>query len=97
MSRLEGFALPPGESGANSSEMAENMVVFKVSTHKQRRYVLAVPYEQIVPVMVAFARHVAFAKASMKFRREFGSAVPSKLTLGERIGWAANKYVVTGL
>ena len=64
------------------------MVVFKITNAKMRRYVLAVPYEQIVSVMLAFARHVHFAKASLKFRREFGSGVPDRLTLADRMAYA---------
>jgi hypothetical protein len=75
----------------SGADLAENMVVFKVTTAKKRRYVLAVAYEQVVPVVAAFARHVAFARASLRFRREFGSGVPSlTLTLAERLAWAAS-------
>jgi len=74
-----------------NAELAENMVVFKITTAKKRRYVLAVAYEQVVPAMAAFARHVAFARASLRFRREFGSGIPAiKLTLAERIAWATS-------
>jgi len=75
----------------SSADLAENLVVFKVTTTKKRRYVLAVAYEHVVPVVAAFARHVAFARASLRFRRKFGSGIPSiKLTLAERIAWATS-------
>jgi len=75
----------------SSADLAENMVVFKVTTTKKRRYVLAVAYEHVVSVMAAFARHVAFVRASLRFRREFGSGIPAiKLTLAERIAWATS-------
>jgi hypothetical protein len=81
-------------AGGDGAEIVsvEELVVFKVQTAKMRRYVLAVPYARIVDVMVAFAKHVHCASASLRFRREFGSGVPQRLTLAERIAWAASTY-----
>lgn len=76
----------------DGAELAEDMVVFKVTSRKMRRYVLACPYEQVVPMMVSLARHVHFARASLRFRREFGSGVHQSLTLAERIQWAASTH-----
>ncbi len=81
-----------GLSKSTPAQDAENMVVFKVANRKMRRYVLAVPYELVVPLMAAFAKHVEFAKASLHFRREFGSGVPQGLTLGDRLAWAASTH-----
>lgn len=37
-----------------------------------------------------FAKHVHFARASLRFRREFGGGIKQGLTLGERLQWAAS-------
>jgi hypothetical protein len=48
--------VPPGSNtsvlleGMDGEDLADNMVVFKVTTAKMRRYVLSVPYEQVMPV-----------------------------------------------
>ncbi len=81
-----------GLSKDSPAEDAENMVVFKVANRKMRRYVLAVPFELVVPLMASFVKHVEFAKASLHFRREFGSGVPQGLTLGDRLAWAASTH-----
>ena len=54
-----------------------------------RRYVLAVSVNKVVSLLVAFKLHRDFAKASLGFRRQFGSGVKQGLTLGERIAYAA--------
>jgi hypothetical protein len=56
--------------------------------------VLAVPYDQIVPVMACFCRHISYARAALRFRREYGSGVKQGLTLGERMTWAASNHAV---
>jgi hypothetical protein len=85
-----GSSVPLGDD--KGAELAENMVVFKVTNTKMRRYVLAVPYDQVIGTMVLFAKHVHFARASLRFRREYGSGVRQELTLGERIQWAASTH-----
>jgi hypothetical protein len=82
----------PMSGDKKGAELADSMVVFKVSSAKMRRYVLAVPYDQVIPVMMLFARHVHFARASLRFRREYGSGLKQGLTLGERIQWAASTH-----
>lgn len=42
--------------------------------------------------MAAFGQHVHFAKASLRFRRNFGSGVPQGLTLGDRVRWALSTH-----
>ena len=71
------------------SEYANAMVVLKLTDMKMRRYILAVSYDRIVELQVAFNRHVAFAKAALDFRRNYGSGYQQNLTLGERIAYAA--------
>lgn len=54
--RLFVSKIPPGSntsvitSDMDGEDMADNMIVFKVTTAKMRRYVLSVPYAQVLPV-----------------------------------------------
>jgi hypothetical protein len=84
-----GGAASPRIGKVRDEEYAEGMVVFKVYTAKMRRYTLAVSMNRIVPLFTAFAKHQAFAKSSLHFRRLYGSGVPQGLTLGERLEYAA--------
>jgi len=68
-----------------SGHPAEDMCVFKVTNSNSRRFVLAVPSSQLVPWVVAFEKHVEYARAALVFRRKYGSGVPQGLTLEERI------------
>jgi len=86
-----GSSVPLSED-KKAADLADSMVVFKVTSAKMRRYVLAVPYEQVIQVMALFAKHVHFARASLRFRREYGSGVRQGLTLAERIQWAASTH-----
>jgi len=80
------------DTSSSGGDGIEEVVVFKVQTAKMRRYVLALPYSQIVSVMVAFGKHVHCASVALRFRVDFGSGVPQKLTLAERMAWAASTY-----
>ena len=84
-----GGAASPRIGKVRDEEYAEGMVVFKVYTAKMRRYTLAVSMNRIVPLFTAFAKHQAFAKSSLYFRRLYGSGIPQGLTLGERLEYAA--------
>mmetsp|Transcript_9810 Transcript_9810/g.11903 ORF Transcript_9810/g.11903 Transcript_9810/m.11903 type:complete len:1045 (+) Transcript_9810:1413-4547(+) len=90
--RAPGSDEPALSSDLKGGELAEAMVVFKVTSAKMRRYVLAVPYDNVIQVMSLFAKHVHFARASLRFRREFGSGVKQALTLSDRIQWAASTH-----
>lgn len=84
-----GGATSPRIGKVRNEEYAEGLVVFKVYTAKMRRYTLAVSLNRIVPLFTAFAKHQAFAKSSLHFRRLYGSGIPQGLTLGERLEYAA--------
>ena len=84
-----GGAASPRIGKVRNEEYADGMIVFKVYTAKMRRYTLAVSMNRIVPLFAAFAKHQAFAKSSLHFRRLYGSGVPQGLTLGERLEYAA--------
>ena len=92
VSAAKSLAKALGQDTSGEGGEMEEVVVFKVQTAKKRRYVLAVPYCQIVSVMVAFGKHVHCASVALRFRVDFGSGVPQKLTLAERMAWAASTY-----
>lgn len=85
----EGGVAIPRIGRVTAAEFAESMVVIKATDAKMRRFVLAVSVNRAVPLLVAFAKHQAFANASLNFRRLYGSGVRQRFTLGERIAYAA--------
>ncbi len=70
-----------------SEFLAQSFVVFKVTNIRMERFSLAVPIDQVVAVVSAIAQRVRFARASLRFRRDFGSGFTHMLTLMDRINW----------